>query len=331
VPDPRYLTPHRLEKDVVHGYVKSEEAKPDSIEVRYRQGLDRPEFAEEKNEGGKYANLFLRRPDPRPDWQASFFESLDQIDGIVLLGGRSTTLTGIVATKYQKPILACAGYGGAASKLWESLNTHDGLLTQPEIDLMAADHWTTEMADRAVQALLDQGKRLAERRAEAQAQTEESRRSRQTLIHSITAIALLVLGLLMLPPTWDNNSDLSYRTILAILVVSPMLAGISGATIRVVFNAAQKSTIPQPPPLPDTIGLGMFAGAVAGLLFYSSQLIAIPDKVEPNLKTIQASRLIPFALGIGFLAGLTTDSVYRNLICRDALKESSVRQHGPEA
>jgi hypothetical protein len=58
--------------------------------------------------------------------------------------------------------------------------------------------------------------------------------------------------------------------------------------------------------------LGGVAGGFSGLLFVMAQLTATPASVG-NTLPIQVSRLVPFAMITGFLAGFTADIVYSKL------------------
>jgi hypothetical protein len=62
-----------------------------------------------------------------------------------------------------------------------------------------------------------------------------------------------------------------------------------------------------------TVVLGLVAGGIAGVLFVTAQLTANPDLITGSAldKIVSyAQRSIPFAVGIGFVAGLTSDVVF---------------------
>ena len=70
-----------------------------------------------------------------------------------------------------------------------------------------------------------------------------------------------------------------------------------------------------------TGALGLIAGGIAGLLFVTAQMTAVPA----NLVTSElASRLVPFGIAVGFIAGLTLDAVFRKLIASDVVELSAV-------
>jgi hypothetical protein len=59
---------------------------------------------------------------------------------------------------------------------------------------------------------------------------------------------------------------------------------------------------------------------VAGLLFITAQVTTVGTSVTSE----QASRLVPFGVVIGFIAGLTLDAVFRKLIASDVVELSAV-------
>jgi hypothetical protein len=98
---------------------KAAEAAEGSIRVLYSQQLSQPEFQQLKTN----LRCFEFRIDPNPGWEVSFYRSLYDVDGIVLLGGgQSTLIAGIVATTRRTPILALKAFGGAAADVWQLLN-----------------------------------------------------------------------------------------------------------------------------------------------------------------------------------------------------------------
>jgi hypothetical protein len=127
----------------------------------------------------------------------------------------------------------------------------------------------------------------------------------------LLAIACIVVALAMSQP--------SLWLILAGLFASPMLAGVSGSTIRLVFDWQQDKVTMTSQSATTTAMLGLIAGGAAGLLFTLAQTAALKD-----LSIDAARRLIPFAVAVGFVAGLTLDAVFRKLIASDVVDLSAV-------
>ncbi|WP_039804862.1 hypothetical protein [Nocardia araoensis] len=56
------------------------------------------------------------------DWEASYYRSLREADGVVLIGGgRTTLITAMVAMAFDIPLTPVAACGGAARKTWASM------------------------------------------------------------------------------------------------------------------------------------------------------------------------------------------------------------------
>ena len=125
------------------------------------------------------------------------------------------------------------------------------------------------------------------------------------------SIACLALGLgFDKAPLW---------LILTMLFGAPMLAGMSGSTIRLVFDWQQAKVSLTRQSAITTAMLGLIAGGAAALLFTLAQTAALK-----TLDLDPARRLIPFALAVGFVAGLTLDAVFRKLIASDVVELSAV-------
>ena len=93
---------------------------------------------------------------------------------------------------------------------------------------------------------------------------------------------------------------------------------LSGAAVRGVVQVVQERQGQERQraarePLGRSCALGGVAGAVAGMLFITAQLVAVSPEVQPAVWAKQAGRLVPFAVLIGFVAGMTLDAVFRKL------------------
>src|SRR5204863_9950889 len=109
--------PTFIEAHVVRGYIGSGKSVPHSIEVRYPQKNDdgNVPFPEETHQ----PDVFDFRLDPNPNWEVSFYTSLRDVDGIILLGGaRSAFVTGVLAQIFGLPLAAIATFGGSAQAVW---------------------------------------------------------------------------------------------------------------------------------------------------------------------------------------------------------------------
>jgi len=310
--------PHMLEVDVVRGYCDVKDAKPGSIHVYYSHKYGRPNFQEEAN----HASLFKHFPDSQEDWEVSFYHSLAEVDGAIILGGvNSTLIGGLVAIGHKKPILACAGFGGAGLKVWDALPTQGYPLTLEEKALMVEEKWSLELAERLIKILQKQidrnqdteMKRLqAERDAIYHKIEEEKQREKNINIHALVAILLFLFSSGMWIAAWGakNLSDLWLWTF---LIGAPLLTGISGATIRVVFDSRKGATKFRQISLIRNAALGLISGGITAFLFILAQVFSNPAVLDQTVSSGTLRRLLPFTLTIGFVAGLTLDAVYTKL------------------
>jgi ABC-type Co2+ transport system permease subunit len=284
-----------------------------SVQVRYPFHDDQPDFPEQKT----HAQLFDWRPDARSDWEMSFYQSLKEVDGVALLGGGdSTMIAGLVAMGHRVAILALPAFGGAAKKIWQSLRPGRDLPSPDEVSLMAQPDWSADLAVECVQSLKDQ---LARRAEEERRQRLESLRQETSITkHALLAVAVFILSMLCIPLAWGLK--LTLGSAIGLLFFSPLLAGVAGSTIRLVFDLrrgalplSRQSTI-------TTAALGLIAGGVAGTLFVAAQV----NILESAQVAAQTCKLVPLGVIVGFIAGLTLDAVFRKLIASDVVDLSAV-------
>jgi hypothetical protein len=307
-----------LEGRIVRGYVASRVAARRSIQVRYPLHGAKPEFTEQQTN----AEVFDWRPDRSQDWEMSFYQSLNEVDGILLMGGGDSTLiAGLVAMGRGMAMLPIAGFGGKTTKVWESLLPGRDLPTADEISLMARPGWSEDCAAECVKALQNQLARKAER--ERQLRLEQLREETSVSWHAALALLLFVLAVATVPasltmPLWPS-------AIMWLLFMSPLLAGVAGSTIRLVFDLRRGSVPLTKQSSVTTAAMGLIAGGVAGLLFVTAQLTTQQPTTPGQLFSLeQAKRLVPFGVVIGFVAGLTLDAVFRKLISTDVVDVSTI-------
>jgi hypothetical protein len=285
--------PTFIEADVVRGYVGSGKAAPASIRVRAPIGKGSfVEYAEQRG-------VFDVRPDPSGDWEVSFYRSLSGCDGVVLVGGgRSTLITGLIALTMRLPVLAVAAFGGNARKVWDLLSNETG---QSEVDIAEmGKSWEDGSAARLVQNLERQrNARVAREREKARSERSEARRAKTSLIVAVVLLLAAVAGLVL---SWGYRPGSAGS--IALLALVPMLAAAGGALIRTSLDAGR-----------DWMRAGVLGGAaglITGLLYVASQLVGSPTVLDPG-QTAAVRRLLFFVLPIGFVAGLTFDLVYAKL------------------
>jgi len=308
-----------LEGRIVRGYVSTRLATRQSIQVRYPLHGQKPAFPEQETNG----ELFDWQPDNRPDWEMSFYQSLGEVDGILLMGGGdSTMIAGMVAMGHGIAVLALASFGGKACKVWEALRPGRDLPTADEISLMARPGWGDEQAAQCAKALRAQIERKAERKR--QQRLEELRQETSITWHAVFALAVFVLAVVCVPISW--GWPLPYISSIWLLFMSPLLAGVAGSTIRLVFDLRQGSALLSRQSTITTAALGLIAGGVAGLLFITAQVTTAPPSAAAGtiVSPEQVRKLVPFGILVGFIAGLTLDAVFRKLIASDVVDLSAV-------
>jgi hypothetical protein len=304
--------PGFLESPIVKGYAASPDAREKSIQIRYPLDGTPPQFPEQPKQG----RLFDPRPDHIQNWETSFYLSLNEVDGIVLAGGGDSTLiAGMVALGHRLAVVTLPSFGGTASDVWKALTPGRDLVSVEERAEMAAP-WSSGMAERCATMLAEQLQRKAEaerarRLADLQRESFITRHAAIAGVLFVLSIACLALGLGVAdPPLW---------LVLITLFGAPMLAGMSGSTIRLVFDWQQSKVSLTRQSAITTAMLGLIAGGAAALLFTLAQTAALK-----TLDLDPARRLIPFALAVGFVAGLTLDAVFRKLIASDVVELSAV-------
>lgn len=314
-----------LEGRIVKGYVASRLAKPRSIQVRYPLHGEKPEFPEQQTNG----EVFDWRPDHSQNWEMSFYQSLNEANGILLMGGGdSTMIAGVVAMGHGIAMLPLAAFGGAAAKVWESLRPGRDLPSADEISLMARPGWSDDHAAECVRVIKDQLARKAE--LVRQRRIEERRKEVSVSLHAFFALLVFVVAVAAVPVAlaW---TDIPQSLLVSLLFFSPLLAGVAGSTIRLVFDASQGSAPVTTQTTLTTVAMGLIAGGVAGLLFITAQITTAPATGGPNIVSPeQAKKLVLFGVLIGFVAGLTLDAVFRKLISTDVVNVSAIEaRKGP--
>ena len=280
-----------LEADVVKGFVAAKPAEDKCIVMWYSSDKVPPAFPEETGN----EKLFDRRTERGADWETAFYRSITRADGVVLLGGgNATKVSGQVAIGSRMPILALREFGGGGSKVWESLSAGEDLPNRDDINLMARP-WGEGSATECVRALFSQHarRRLA----------DTAPRS----ILSVLAGLLFLAALAIVPIVWGQNAFAVWM-----LFMAPLLAGGAGASIRPIVDRLRGAQGVSQAVLAIVV-LGLVAGGIAGVLFVTAQLTADPGLATGDLVPY-ARRSIPFAVGVGFVAGLTSDAVFGKLL-----------------
>ncbi|OLT30374.1 hypothetical protein BJF83_08780 [Nocardiopsis sp. CNR-923] len=235
--------------------------------------------------------------DTSGEWEVPFYRALLGADGVILVGGgQSTRITGILAMAQDVPILPVAAFGGGAEQVWTNLDKVRNHATDEDMRLMGAP-WSPESATDLVATLV---RHADERDARARGERTRARLHRWAEACVILAAGLLLAAALSAIPLVGGPAPAS-ATSLAALLVAPMSAAVSGALIRNSFGEGGSWLHA------GVRGLG--AGTVSVLLYVAAQLLTVPDLLD----MLDARRLLFFVIPLGFSAGFTFDLVLERL------------------
>jgi hypothetical protein len=296
-----YLSDDRsLEPHVVSGYTAALTDGAGAIRVRYAQSQrGQVKFKEETAR----PDVFDHRLFPGDDWEAPFYRSLAEeegVDAVLLLGGGTSTLiAGQIAVARRLPILAVDAFGGSAEKIWSQL-------AQASPDKKHYSWGQRTAADFVAQLKNECDARSARR--------NESRRREQILVAIAaqrvqTAFAtgafIFLLAALFFGMVYTPSASL-YPFVMYIGLVS---AGATGALIRLMLRGSGESD-PR-----ASLLLGSIAGLVVGLAYLIPQWVGAPGVLAPEAKTVMATDKIQFASAVlvAISAGIGFDTVFSRL------------------
>jgi len=291
-----------IEAKVVEGYVAANPARGGSIIVRQPQLQVPAIFAEEAT----HPKLFARRLDTSDEWEVSFYRSLADSDGVVLIGGGYSTFTaGQVAIGARIPILALDQTGGAARKVWKTLS--------PGVDLPTADEHARMAHALSTEALKQWIDGLeAQRRRRYAVETRPIRRHARLAAVLFVAALATAIGSHLIP--WLARTGWG----MALLVASTLLGGGAGSAIRMVFERRYGAGPLVPPSIAVTLALGMMAGGLGGLLYLVAQTSTT------QLDSPEALRFVSIIAVVSVVAGLTVESVFRKLLGIDVVQTGAI-------
>jgi hypothetical protein len=269
--DPAYI-----EAPVVAGFLAGAKARArDLIQVRSPAGVAGAQFTRTPAQAG----LFEHHPDADPDWEGSFYRSLRDADGILIIGGgRSAVVIGRLALAFSWPIIALATFGGAAQRVWERILEQD-LPSPEEHNLMARPDWRNSYADELVDALLAQ---IARRKSRARAdRLRPGLRTAAGLVLLILVVAMLIVA---------SGADL----FTALLYAVGPVAGAGAALGRSIWAPDETDR-----PVAATLLLGFLAGLAASLVYLVAQVTAA-NGATSGIKPVAILWVAVTGLGAGF-------------------------------
>lgn len=305
-----------MERFVVTGFARSGAAREKSIQVVYPKDEGEIEFPELET----HRQLFEIKPDASGTWETSYYESLGKVHGVLLMGGgRSTLIAGLVGIGYGRAVVPIASYGGHANTIWRKLRASGGVLTEPELMLLAAPKWSDEAAARAVGIFAEHAKRLQQRQdALREAELRSAKRTRA----SAAAAVVLFLFTASLVVTVLMKQEYPGWLLPATFLIAAVAAGISGATVRSLSDLAEHRLEMADQPASMRLALGVIAGVLTALLVAIPQVTAeshLPERLrltadeKAEMRSDRLTNCLPAAVFAALLAGFATDQFYRKL------------------
>lgn len=130
-------------------------------------------------------------------------------------------------------------------------------------------------------------------------------------------LLLSALGIVLF--VWGQNAFAIWM-----LFITPQLAGGAGAANKPMVDRMRGASSAAPVIL-ATIVPGLVAGGIAGVLFVTARLTVDPQLAADAAKIIPyAQRSIPFAVGVGFVAGLTSAAVFGKLLGLEVIHTNGI-------
>ncbi|MCA9909771.1 MAG: hypothetical protein KC519_14035 [Anaerolineae bacterium] len=326
-------TPQFIEPHVIKGYL--EEGAPGEKSITcicpFGASEDFSSLVEDKT-------LLKSQASPSDDWEVSFYRSLTEIDGMLIVGGGSSTLAaGHIVLSMGIPTVAVAQFGGAARKIWEYLAQSKGnsLIDEDEIEVMTG--WTANSADKCVESLLRQHSRLKANEQSKETELNDLRQKAALLEQHLSdektaqkrirmAIPfLIVFFLLFILGITISGPNLVFGVIFFLGIAE---SGAAGATLRLLTpmltpNLPENTT--QTAPV-----IGAAVGFVFSVLYLIPQFIGDASFLNPDV-TIGAATRVQYmsAMAFAFLAGLGFDFALQQLLQRARERGAEVAQIAP--
>ncbi|MET7964007.1 hypothetical protein [Micromonospora zamorensis] len=246
-------------------------------------------------------------PDSSDMWEISFYRSILNADGVVLIGGgRTTKIAGIIGVASGIPIAPVAAFGGEAAHVWGELDKSRNDVLQDELAKFGGP-WRSNSAQNVAASLLGQMLRREERHRSEFLQSSAFARNTGVGLAVATVALLAALASIIL----IGDAGKPDTRMMALLLMGPMLAAIAGAIVRDSLQSDHgwlKAAVH-----------GFSAGTVTVLLYVAAQLLAMPEQ----LNQLDARRLLFFVVPLGFSTGFTFDLLFDRLRSEQGLPQAS--------
>ncbi len=325
---------NRIVAGYVEGCVESGQVPPKGIVVLYPRVRD-PNVHGEFDEQKTHPELFDLKTDPHPRWEASYYQSLPDVEGILVLGGgHASLIIGLMALASRMPVVSLACFGGNGEEVW-AMATGKPWIDPDDRDAMGRNTWSDGMAKTLIESFGRQRAnldRLAREQGAAAVRVEMDRERRSLLATAfgisaaiLTAVGVFGHQLLNWGRWWLVVYALCFITV-------PVSAGIAGSMF---FTLRQRRNQDKAPPLPsvrETAAHGLWAGFGSAILFFVSQVTANRDIQSLSKAVVEGTGgldvLLLFSLMIGFVAGLTYEAVFGKWEAVDASRAGMIERAG---
>jgi hypothetical protein len=288
-----------LEPHVVAGYVGSLGERVGAIRVRYPEGQrGQVRFAEE----AVRPDVFEHRLFPGQDWEAPFYRSLAEQDGVdavlLLAGATSTYIAGQIAVARRLPTLAVDEFGGSAAKIWTQLAA-----ASPDGRHSSHARPISFFVDDLARQCAAHGEERRKSRLDSE-RLQALASGRRLAVYASGTFALLLAALFM--GLVSTPIPAAYP---AVTLVALIAAGATGAIIRAILTKTRESD-----PLTSLL-LGAVAGFAVGLAYLIPQWIGAPGVLDPAGSTVSATDKIQLASAVlvALSAGVGFDAVFNRL------------------
>jgi hypothetical protein len=308
--------PSFIEAGIVAGYIASGEAQRNSIIMLYPRRKD-PKIHGKFAEQDTHTNLFDPKTDTHPRWEVSYYQSLRDVEGILVVGGgRSTLILGLMALANRMPIVSVACFGGNAEEIW-TLSKDKPWITSKDWNEMGSDGWADEMAEPLVESFTNQRAKInelleVEGKKKEQVQKERDHRSMIAIGFGLVAAVFTIIGVFGKFLFRMENGWLGIYSICFLVV--PISSGIAGSMFFTLRQDRKSGGTLLPPSIKETIAHGLWAGLGSAILFFLSQVTTNRD-IKSLAKAVAEGIggfdiLLLFSLMIAFIAGLTYEAVF---------------------
>jgi hypothetical protein len=289
-----------LEPHVVTGYAKA-------LPLGVGAGSIRVRFAESQRNQMKFAEetvrpeLFERRLFPGKDWEAPFYRSLADAEGVdavlLMAGARSTLIAGQIALARALPVLAIDKFDGSAGAIRTELAAR-------------SDDYPSSTTHTITQSVAWLRNKCLERAGQQEeARRREMKYLKVTSQRNKTVWAACAFVALLLAIFFGVARPLAPGYYSFLMFAGLIAAGATGALTRSLIWGVDETA-----PVTSLL-LGGVAGFVVGMAYLVPQWVGAHGVLAPSATVVEATDKIQFvsAVLVAISAGVGFDTVFTRL------------------